>query len=140
MSGKYFIDTNVLVYSFDSSVLRKQRRALDLIEKALQLHQGVVSWQVVQEFINVALRKFKKPLKVADCRLYLEAVLNPLCEILPSPDIYEQAIQLHEKMQFSFYDSLIITAAQKAKCRILYSEDLQDGQKLGDLRIENPFK
>jgi predicted nucleic acid-binding protein len=83
MSAKYFIDTNVFVYSFDPRDSKKQARALSLIASALESGTGIISTQVVQEFLNVATQKFKTPLKREDSRAYLNKVLNPLCHIYP---------------------------------------------------------
>jgi len=88
MSDKYFIDTNVFVYAFDSNNPAKQKRANDLIKTALGHHVGCISFQVIQEFLNVATRKFVVPLKIKDCEKYLNAVLYPLCEIFASFDLY----------------------------------------------------
>jgi predicted nucleic acid-binding protein len=66
----------------------------------------------------------------ADCQLYLEGVLAPLCTIWPSAEIYHTALDIHERTGFSFYDSLIVAAALEADCEILYSEDMQDGRKV----------
>ena len=140
MSAKFFLDTNVLVYSFDSSDRRKQQRAQALIETALESHGGSISWQVVQEFLNVATRKFSVPMKPAESQKYLAAVLGPLCEIYPSVPLYDEALRLKDQTGFSYYDSLIVAAALAAGCDILYSEDLSHGQKIGGVTIQNPFR
>ena len=140
MSAKFFLDTNVLVYFFDSSDRRKQRRAQSLIETALESHGGSISWQVVQEFLNVATRKFSVPMKPAESQKYLAAVLGPLCEIYPSVPLYDEALRLKDQTGFSYYDSLIVAAALAAGCDILYSEDLSHGQKIGGVTIQNPFR
>lgn len=138
MNDKYFLDTNIIVYSFDSNNSAKQHTARSLISKALT-GQGCISYQVVQEFINVATRKFETPLSLTDCKKYLEDILSPLCEIFPSIDFYSQALQIKERWQYSWYDSLIVTAALQADCTILYSEDMCHGQVLNQLTVLNPF-
>lgn len=140
MNGRYFLDTNVFVYTFDSTRSAKRRRAKDLVSKALRDTEGVISYQVVQEFINVALRRFQRPLTPADCSRYVDTVMAPLCEVFPSIDLYKEALDVHERWRFSYYDSLIITAALNAGCELLYSEDLQHGQKVRQLTIEDPFR
>ena len=139
MSDKYFLDTNIFVYSLDSANTEKQRQANQLIKSALKNSTGCISFQVIQEFINVATRKFTIPLSIPDSEKYLNAVLSPLCEVFVSIDLYSRSLELMERWQFSFYDSLIVAAALQADCSILYSEDLQHEQKLEKLTIINPF-
>jgi predicted nucleic acid-binding protein len=139
MSDRYFLDTNVFVYCFDRTDHRKQQIAEKCVGRALKDHLGIVSSQVIQEFFNVATRKFAQPMKPAECRAYLETVFSPLCEIFPSLALYHQALALKEQAGFSFYDALIVAAALEANCRILYSEDLQAGQVIEGLKIQNPF-
>ena len=140
MSGRFFLDTNIFIYTFDSSSPQKQSRARDLVSIALDGAQGVISFQVVQEFLNVAARKFKVPLSFSDRRNYLQSVLAPLCEVLPSLELYQDALDVQERWQLSYYDSLIVTAALSAGCERLLSEDFQHGQKIRDLTIEDPFR
>lgn len=139
MKGKYFIDTNIIVYAFDESSPKKQARALRLIEEALVKGVGVLSTQVVQEFLNVALKKFAVPLRWDHAQMFLTTVLAPLCNIFPSIDGYQEALLIHSQTGFGFYDSLIVSSAIKAECEILYSEDLQHGRTVRGTRIINPF-
>jgi len=139
MSVKYFLDTNIFIYSFDKTNPHKQEIARGLIADALASGEGVISFQVIQEFSNVALGKFKKTLSTADTREYLEQILLPLNEKYPGNDFYLNSIEIKERTGYSFYDSMIIQAALDCDCRTLYSEDMQDGFKLYDLTIRNPF-
>jgi predicted nucleic acid-binding protein len=139
MSARYFLDTNVFVYCFDRQDRRKQKRAEELVAKALGDHLAVISTQVVQEFLNVATNKFARPMNRTESRAYLETVLSPLCEVFPTIALYREALSLHEETGYSFYDSLILAAALEARCRVLYSEDLRDGQTIRELKIVNPF-
>ena len=139
MSARFFLDTNIFVYTFDPREPEKQARATDLVETALRDQSGVISSQVVRELLNVATRKFERPLEPDDARDYLEAVLAPLCEIFPSISLYRDSLAVAARWRYSFYDSLIIAAAKNASCKVLYSEDLQHGQDLDGLLIENPF-
>lgn len=139
MSDKFFLDTNILVYSFDDGELEKRDRARALVAEALSESRGIISYQVIQEFLNAALRKFAEPLTAADTERYLTVVLEPLCTVFASVELYHQAIDIAERWKYSFYDSLIIASALQAGCAIIYSEDLQHGQKIGGLRILNPF-
>jgi len=139
MSAKFFLDTNILIYSFDRENPAKRRRAEALIAQSLGESRGVISYQVVQEFLNAALRKFSSPLTPADAERYLTIVLEPLCTVFASVALFHQAIDIAGRWKYPFYDSLIISSALQAECSILYSEDLQHGQKIGNLRIVNPF-
>ena len=138
-SGRYFLDTNIFVYAFDSSSPAKQRRATELIRNALSSGQGIVSYQVVQEFFNVALRRFSQPLSHAEAEQYLTTVFRPLLALQSSIAIYQAALQLAGSHRLNWFDALIVAAAQAGECKVLYSEDLQHGQTIGGLRIENPF-
>ena len=88
----------------------------------------------------MATRKFAVPLSVQDCEKYLNAVLHPLCEVFTSVELYHRALELMERWQFSFYDSLILASALQANCKILYSEDLHHQQRIQTLTIVNPFR
>jgi predicted nucleic acid-binding protein len=139
MSDKYFIDTNIFAYCFDERRPEKKVRALTLISDALATGNGIISWQVIQEFLNISTRKFEAPLKPSDAKLYLQKVLHPLCLIYPDFEIYQMAIDIQQKTAYAFYDALIIAAARRGDCRFLYSEDLRDGHQIENLRVVNPF-
>ncbi len=139
MNGRFFLDTNVFVYSFDRSAPAKARRAAQLIRRAVETRKGIVSYQVAQEFFNVALRRFAQPMTVADAEQYLSTVFRPLMAIHSSQGLYGEALRLSDRYRLSWYDSLIIAGAIEGQCSVLYSEDLQVGQRFGDLEIENPF-
>ena len=136
---RVFFDTNVLVYCFDSSEAQKQSRAKDLMAQALNAQQGVVSYQVVQEFCNVACKNQRLSLPAERILAYVNLVLQPMNLVAPSPELLKAALDIRSDNGFSFYDSLVIAAAQAAQCQILYSEDMQHGQLVGSVRIVNPF-
>lgn len=140
MSAEYFLDTNILIYSFDAAVPGKQAIAQDLIATALRRSCGAISWQVVQEFLNVARHKWEIPLSESDALEYVSTTLEPLCKVLPSPTIWRLALSLQSQSQYRFYDSLIVAAALQSGAKFLYSEDLQAGRRFGDLEIRNPFE
>lgn len=140
MSARYFLDTNIFVYCFDRQDRHKQKRAEEVVEAALSDHRGIISTQVVQEFLNVATTKFTRPMKREESRAYLETVLAPLCEVFPTIGLYREAIALQAETGYSFYDALVIAAALESDCAFIYSEDLQQEQKVRTLRIENPFR
>jgi predicted nucleic acid-binding protein len=140
MAGRLFLDTNILVYSFDRSDPGKQRRAQRLIEEAVESGNGVISYQVVQEFLNVALRRFRVVLLPADIRTYLTRILMPMCEVYPDARLYVEALAIVEETGWAFYDSLIVASAAAAGCANLLSEDLQDGRVMRGVSIRNPFR
>ena len=139
MSDRFFLDTNLFVYTFDAKAPAKAKKAAQLIRRAADIGEGIISYQVVQEFFNVALRRFAQPMRVAEAEQYLITVLRPLLAVHSSPAIYFEALRIAEKHRMSWYDSLIIAAALEGQCEKLYSEDFQHGQKIEALRIENPF-
>jgi predicted nucleic acid-binding protein len=139
MSGRTFLDTNIFVYAYDGSDPRKQRRAIQLIRDSLQNGRGVISYQVIHEFFNVALVKNPVRMSAGDARRFLETVFRRMGNIGSSAELVSDAIGLHDRHQLSWYDSLIVAAALQAQCSVLYSEDFQHGRSFGQLRVENPF-
>jgi predicted nucleic acid-binding protein len=139
MNDRFFLDTNLFIHTFDSREPSKQTRAQELVSEALTSRRGIISFQVVQEFLNVATQKFTNPLSESDALLYLDRVLGPLCEVLPTFDLYRNAIGIAARWKYSFYDSVIIAAAIQGECQVLYSEDLHHGQKVEGLNVVNPF-
>ena len=130
--GKPFFDTNVLLYLFCGHHGDKAEKA-----EALLAAKGVVSVQVLNEFASAASRKFK--MMWPEVREAL-ATIRAGCEIIPvTVEIHESGLAIAEKYGFSFYDSLILAAAAQAKCRTLYSKDMQDGQIVQGVTIRNPF-
>lgn len=139
MNAKYFLDTNIFVYSFDAKSPAKQKRAQALIEQALMDGLGTISFQVLQEFCNVALKKFEKPLSIRECKAYIAEVLEPLCNAFPGTDLYRLALDIREEAGLGFYDSLIVASAVQGGCKLIYSEDFQNGRKIAGTVIQNPF-
>jgi predicted nucleic acid-binding protein len=110
-----------------------------LIRGGIETRSGIVSYQVVQEFFNVALRRFSEPMNPAEAEQYLSSTFRPLLAVQSSQALYAEALRIGARFQIAGYDSLIVAAAMLAECEVLYSEDFQDGQKIGNLTIENPF-
>jgi predicted nucleic acid-binding protein len=127
-----FFDSNVLLYLV-SSEAEKADRVEALLEK-----KGVISVQVLNEFTNVATRKFA--MSLADVREFLETVRN-ICRTDPlTVEVYDRAVDVMARYKFSFYDSVIVASALRANCTILYSEDLQHGQIVDrQLKVIDPF-
>lgn len=138
MSADSFIDSNVFVYLFDETDAEKRQRSETLIEHALKQGDGCISYQVVQETINVITRKLDAT--TDEAKWLLDRVLAPLWKVTPTPALYRRGLDIQSRYQFSFYDSLIIAAALEAGCKTLYSEDLQHGQQIEQLTIQNPFR
>lgn len=139
MSGKYFLDTNVLAYCFDDRAPQKQSRANELVREGLELRQAVISYQVVQEFINVALRNFEPKMPFDDVRQYCAGVLRPLLAVSSSMALTHRALDVAERYRLPWYDCLLVAAALEARCDVLYSENWQHLQRIESLQIVNPF-
>jgi predicted nucleic acid-binding protein len=139
MSGRFFLDTSVFVYSFDVSSPARASLASKLIRRAIETHAGIVSYQVVQEFFNVALVRFEKPMSTADAEQYLSTTFRPLMSVHSSPALYGEALRIGGRFRLPWDDSLIVASAIEGQCDTLYSEDFQDGQQFGSLTISNPF-
>ena len=139
MSARFFLDTNIFVYSFDASSPKKAAKSTKLIRSAIETRGGIVSYQVVQEFFNVALRRFAKPMSSADAEQYLSTTFRPLLSVHSSPALYGEAVRIGARFRLAWYDSLIVASAIEGQCDVLYSEDFQDGQQFGRVLISNPF-
>lgn len=137
MSVESLLDTNVIIYMLDDTDSGKSQRAEQLIVSAVQRNTCCISQQVVQETLNVAIRKLS--FTKEDAQLLLEQTLLPLCKPVPTKALYQRSLDVQFRYQYSFYDTLIIAAALELGCQTLYSEDLQHGQQIGNLTIENPF-
>ena len=137
MSADFF-DSNVFVYLFDEVDDRKRGTAERMVAEALTSGSGVVSYQVAQEVLNVLTRKLG--VTPSDARRFLDAVLAPLWRVGPSPELYVRALDVRERYGFSFYDALVVAAALDAGCTRLLSEELQHGQRIGDLTVVDPFR
>lgn len=134
MTGKTFIDTNLLVYFYSEDEPEKS----SIIETILKSNKIILSSQIINEFSYVMLRKFKtEPSLIREIieEWKKQFDLKPL-----KPEYSLDALRIHEKYRFSFWDSLVIVTAIKNKCKILYTEDLQHNQLIEEkLRVINPF-
>lgn len=139
MSVESFIDTNVFIYQLEALDEHKSAVANSLIRESIATGKACISFQVIQECLNTVLRKAEIPLDATQTRSYLETVLAPLFRVPSTIELYHGALDIEARYRYGFYDSLIIAAALKAGCMRLYSEDLQHGQRIERLTIENPF-
>jgi predicted nucleic acid-binding protein len=132
MNGKPFLDTNVLVYAFTSDDPRNEKA------EALLADGGIISVQVLNEFVNVSRRKHQRGWdEILECVGVVKTLLDP-----PLPltiELHEAATGIAQRYGFRFYDSLIVAAALRAGCAVLHSEDLQHEQTIERLTIRNPF-
>lgn len=135
----FFLDTNIVIYAFQSESPEKQKEAASLLNKA-ESEGGCLSHQVVREFVNAALKKFRPTPPLDDIRLVVRDIFLPLCRTMPNPAYYLDALDTHQLTRFSWYDSLILQAAVDAGCSTLLSEDMQDGFRYRGVTIQNPFR
>ncbi len=135
--SKVFIDTNLLVYSMDAFDPVKQDASRLLLRSAAQDYQGVISTQVMQELYVATTRKLgADPLVIKD-------VLHSFQHfevVTITPNIIDSAIECSIISRIPFWDALIVVAAEAAHCPLLWTEDLNDGQIIRGVRIENPLK
>lgn len=135
--ARIFIDTNILVYTIDSYDKEKQRKSRKLLKEIAAEGNPVISTQVLQEFYNAATMKLKTDKLIAKNMMHGFGSLDTVQVDL---DIIEQAVDISILSEISFWDSLIIAAAEAANCSVLLSEDLADGQVIRGIKITNPFK
>jgi predicted nucleic acid-binding protein len=139
MSDRYFVDTNILVYAHDRLAGAKHDLARTLVESLWESGQGVVSTQVLQELCINLRRKISKPLSVAEVRQLVRDY--SVWEVITNtPESILEALDIESRYKTSFWDALIVQAADASGASVLYSEDLGDGQKYGTLRVINPLK
>lgn len=136
MTDPFFVDTNLLVYADDRADPEKQATARDLLRSALASGAGRLSTQVLLEFFAVATRKLDLTAPEARHRVEL---YSSLPVFRPSVVDLLAAIDLHHAHQLSIWDALIVQSALSSGCRVLYTEDLQDGRVFDSLKVANPF-
>ena len=138
MSDKVFLDTNILVYAYDQSEPEKQAKAQALLTRGIERENTVISAQVLGEFFVVVTRRIQTPLSAEQA----EQVID-LLSILPVVEVdlklVRRAISVHKESQISYWDSLIVCAAECAGCQTILSEDLNTGQVYHGVKVENPF-
>ena len=133
---KVFLDTNILVYCLDRSETGKRKKCRNLLKSLTGEHKGVLSTQVMQEFYVAATAKLGgDPLLVKDILRSLERFET----VTVSPALIKEAIDCAIINRLSFWDALIIVSAESARCEVLWSEDLNHGQIVRGVRIENPM-
>ena len=139
MSARFFLDTNLLVYAIDATDSAKQAVAQKWVATAHESGDGIVSYQVVQEWFNVVLRKAAAPLSASEAALIYSELIEPLWRVQSSRELLDTALDLHRRDSISWWDSLIVSAALEGGCDRLLSEDLQNGRTIRGIQILNPF-
>jgi len=137
MNARSFFDTNILVYADDKRARKKQSRAIDLVAEHRHNGTGVVSLQVLQEYFVTVTRKLDVDSTLARRKV---EILSEFDVVAPEVADILAAIDLHRLRGFSFWDALVVRSAKQAGCRILLSEDFQDGREIDGLRVVNPFR
>jgi predicted nucleic acid-binding protein len=136
MSGKTFLDSNVLAYAQDKGAPTKRSRSRDLIISLAKSGDGVISTQVMQEFYIAATRKLGVE-PIAAKGILKTFSLFEVVQV--TPELIHEAIDCSILNTLSFWDSLVLAAAASAGCTTLYTEDLNDGQTILGVKIHNPF-
>jgi predicted nucleic acid-binding protein len=138
MNGaKVFVDTNILVYAHDIDEGRKQQKAQEILLGLRQEQSGALSMQVLQEFYNTVTRKLASPLAKDEARAIVEDFAYWCIET--TPEEIKRAFRIEDEARIGFWDALIVAAAIKAGATRILSEDLNPGQAIAGVRIENPF-
>jgi predicted nucleic acid-binding protein len=138
MKDNCFVDTNVLIYAYDSHFPQKQDKAKELIFELLRSKKGIVSTQVLSEFFVTVTQKVKEPLSVSQAKE--EILLFSRFQVIEvDTPMVVFAIDLTSRWKFSYWDGLILAAAERAECSVLYSEDFNEGQKYGSVKVNNVF-
>jgi len=139
MTGKVFVDSNVLVYAHDEDAGVKQQQAADRLEKLWQNGFGRLSTQVLQEFYTNVTQKIKRPLARSVAR---EVIRNYgiWVESAITPSTVVRASEISETWMISFWDSMILAAAEQDRAEELLTENLNHGQVIAGIRIVNPFR
>ena len=138
MSGKAFVDTNVLVYAHNNSAGPKYSDAQRLLEELWNSGAGILSTQVLQEFCINVRRKAEHPLSASEVRQTIEDYLSWEIVVNDGASVLE-ALEMEQRFQISFWDALILQAADSAGADVLHSEDLSTRQKSGSVKVINPF-
>jgi len=138
MNGRYFVDTNILMYAHDTTAGAKHQRARALVEELWRDRSGVVSTQVLQELCVNLRRQAGRPL---DSKATRDIVADYLSwrVVVNGGDSILEALELQERYQISFWDALVVGAAESSGADVLYSEDFSDGQSYGSVRAVNPL-
>ena len=134
-----FVDTNVVVYAYDTSAGAKRAQARDLLERLWHDATGALSVQVLQELFVTLTRKVPRPLEGASARTIV-ADFATWRVVEPSATEVLAAIDATDRWRISFWDAMILIAAQRVGATVLWSEDLNPGQTFDSVLVRNPFE
>lgn len=137
MNAKTFVDTNVLIYAHDVDSKSKHTVAKNILRELWSDRAGVLSMQVLQEFYVNVTRKIRSPLPRDSARLVVGSYFIWCVDTTPAE--LSVTFRIEDESQIGFWDALIVAAAAKSGASRLLSEDLNPGQRIAGLRIENPF-
>jgi predicted nucleic acid-binding protein len=138
MADKYFVDTNILIYAHDPSAGVKHDRARQLIAQLWHTGEGVLSTQVLQELCVNLRRKVARPLPASDIRQLVQDYLSWEI-VINSPQSVIDALDIEMRYKVSYWDALVLQAAESSGAAVLYSEDLGAGHWYGTVRVVNPL-
>ena len=138
MADRFFVDTNILLYAHDRTAGVKHDRARQLLERLWNSGEGVLSTQVLQELCINLRRKIAHPLPVEEIRQIVQDYLSWEI-VVNTPASTLHALEIEARYQISFWDALILHAAESVGATVVYSEDLQGGQKYGPVQVVNPL-
>jgi predicted nucleic acid-binding protein len=137
MNAKTFVDTNILVYAYDEREGYKQEAARRIMHYLRHERSGTLSMQVLQEFYSTVTRKLATPLPRDKARLIVDRFAH-WC-VATTPEDINRAFQIEDEARINFWDAMIIAAAIKSGATRILSEDLNPGQIIAGILIENPF-
>ncbi len=134
------MDTNILVYAYDDSAGPKHAIAFSLLNEVLHSGVAIISTQVIQELVICLRRKVARPLENKEIRKIVSELLGEWEVFVNGTESVLRSLEIEERFKTSFWDALILHAAQQSAAQTLYTEDLNHGQMYGTVRVVNPFK
>lgn len=139
MKGRVFVDTNIMIYAHDLDAGQRNRISVIILQELWENRTGIISTQVLQEFYVNVTRKISNPLSKSQARGIIESYLVWPVELTDGHTVLA-ASDIEERHRLSFWDALIVAAACRAKAEKILTEDLNHGQKIEGILIENPFE
>ena len=139
MKDRYFMDTNIIVYAHDNKYPHKQKKAQELIFNGMRENSAVISAQVLSEFFVTVTKQAKQNYSAAAAKHEI-MLLSYLQVVDIDFDLVVRAVSIKDLYKLSYWDSLILSAAERSDCSKLYSEDLSHGQFYGKIQCISPFK
>jgi predicted nucleic acid-binding protein len=136
--SRSFVDTNILVYAHDTTAGAKRDAARDVVQALWENERGCVSVQVLQELFVTLTRKIPRPLDAAAALTTVEDLARWTVHV-PDADDVIAAARLHKRARLSFWDAMIVQSAMELGCDVLYSEDLNAGQRHDGVLVVDPF-